>query len=563
MEAAIVFSMRTLLLAPLALLVLPLSGCGPKTGGQSGAEELEEPDAPNLPGDPGASEECTPQGCETEAEAELDRLAEAAPPPAAFTSSSCSIVGINGERLVRGSACECHGADGDRVVGPVGLGCFAFGRTGDCLFDDSEFSGCSVTSPESCDAVCSELYVRMSDDAAATHQTSVVRASCIDEACQRVVNVDGQCFANRSYEVGRAYDCSQEPEQILASERDASDPLSALSEVPTESGSYVEGTSGFAAVVVSDSYSGTFRNGPYFGVSAQFFHTTGSESFEFGEVLDPLEGVDDCGRVASAGFGASNVDTDFFAVDKAELIDGQQRYLLEEFDGGSDFFSYGVDLTNLDVEPRFRQRYGLYAEGGELTAPLEVDDLLLPEALAFPELRELSHAPRADLHLTWTGHGDAPLKLMLFVTAEPGPFLGPFELHCLLQDDGEFTLKQELFEDAPDGVAQASFSRVNRFVDRSGEQSLLTDGRIEVSHRFAFGEECDNAAVLEACHAFAEHYASENTECGGTYEQPLDERCPQYLATSCTGCVEYYDCLVETTSCEDGTLNSDVCSCPG
>jgi hypothetical protein len=48
----------------------------------------------------------------------------------------------------------------------------------------------------------------------------------------------------------------------------------------------------------------------------------------------------------------------------------------------------------------------------------------LPEALAFPELRELSHAPRADIHLTWTGHGDAPLKLMLFVTAEPGPFLG-------------------------------------------------------------------------------------------------------------------------------------------
>jgi hypothetical protein len=188
---------------------------------------------------------------------------------------------------------------------------------------------------------------------------------------------------------------------------------------------------------------------------------------------------------------------------------------------------------------------------------------LLPEALSFPQLQELSHADRSDLHLTWTGRGDAPLEVTIWVTPTPGPFLGPFELNCLLQDDGEFTLERGLFDDAPDGVVNATFARSNRFVDRSGDQSLLTAGRVEVTHRFALGAQCENEAVLEACHAFAEHYALENAECGGTYEQPLGERCPQYLATSCTGCVEYYECLLATTSCEDGTLDTDLCGCGG
>jgi hypothetical protein len=245
-------------------------------------------------------------------------------------------------------------------------------------------------------------------------------------------------------------------------------------------------------------------------------------------------------------------------------LDGAQRYPLAEFSGGTDsmpLFTYYLEDSDLPLEPRYGQSYGFHAAGGGLSAPLDLRHILVPEQLTFTDLAQSEHLQRQDIELRWTGRGTAPLQLRLFVTPNLRANLGPFELRCLLTDDGAFTLDSELLEAAPDGILSVTFTRENRLLEQAGDQFVLTLGRNTVSHQLAFGDVCEHSEVLEACHAFAAHYAAESAECDQSYVPPLAEQCPQYLATSCVGCVEYYECLMRTTSCEDGTLNTDQCGC--
>lgn len=72
--------------------------------------------------------------------------------------------------------------------------------------------------------------------------------------------------------------------------------------------------------------------------------------------------------------------------------------------------------------------------------------------------------------------------------------------------------------------------------------------------------------IMEACLANAEAERELREGCGGfdpSQVQAIELECPDYLAHSCQGCVEFYECKGENTRCEDGGLVFySGCSCP-
>jgi hypothetical protein len=103
------------------------------------------------------------------------------------------------------------------MLGPVGLGCYAVGRTGNCLFDDSEFTTCNVDDRDACEAPCAELERRVNADIERTVEAELVAFACIGYYCRTVLSLDGQCFVDNDYDyLDRAHDCALGGEAILA-----------------------------------------------------------------------------------------------------------------------------------------------------------------------------------------------------------------------------------------------------------------------------------------------------------------------------------------------------------
>lgn len=173
----------------------------------------------------------------------------------------------------------------------------------------------------------------------------------------------------------------------------------------------------------------------------------------------------------------------------------------------------------------------------------------MPEALAITSLAATKRVPRAALGLRWIGRGAAPLRVRLWVTAQPGDFNDPYEIECLLEDDGEFELPAAVLAAAPEGFVTAEFERAERKHSNTGDKRLLTIARVNETHHFALGERCERPEALAACERYAEHLAQVYEDCGGVPVPPLAETCPAYLSESCRACPEYFDCLIASTSC--------------
>jgi hypothetical protein len=482
------------------------------------------------------------------------------PPSVSFGGAECINLGVVGGAT--GPACECQlsGASGTLAVGPAGANCFALGRAGDCLWPGTDFDGCEVGQAGACDATCAELQQRLAGDAARSFDATAVYADCRDHTCHGVVRIGDRCFADRSYTEGRSYDCALGGEAILsAHDNDVTPPDTPL--LPETRSAYVEGTNGFVQLISSQQFVGTTPSYSGFGAMAQFAVIKGS-SGAFGTVIDPLEGIDDCGVSQDSGSGvAANVD--FYDAAEVDLVDDQQVRRLDLSPAShDDFYQYIAELSEQGVEPRFGQSYGVRVAGGSFGAAFESSTLRLPSELRLNELGQTVHFEQKALRLTWAGKGAQPLYLSMLVSKSPSDLSNAYRIECLIADDGEFVIPASVISAAPSGFAQATFIREDRHIEQSGAHSLLLLGQVEVTHQFALGPLCDRPDSLAACEDSAEVVQAAYQKCG-LQAPSLGELCPDYVTTSCELCPEYFACVARSTTCSDAgfTLPSG-CRCP-
>jgi len=133
------------------------------------------------------------------------------PEPMVESGGCMQVTVIAGNESTSGLACECQlsPGGGSLSIGPQGLGCFAVGRAGHCLWDDSEFEGCELGDDPLCDQVCDRLLERRLEDDSRTFETELIQVACTDGfSCASVAQVDDQCFVNQQW-AGSA-PCDQE-----------------------------------------------------------------------------------------------------------------------------------------------------------------------------------------------------------------------------------------------------------------------------------------------------------------------------------------------------------------
>ncbi len=535
-------------------------GC---SGGQSGAEEpgVEGPGG-ELPG----QAECRVDvDCSGPLASELESLEQSGLVSVEITGSRCEPLGVSTDfESVSGNTCYCDKADGGELtLGPAGLGCHLIGRNGECIFGDADFTTCNPSDADACTAVCEEAARRVEADAARPIATELILSECRESHCASVVSLDGLCYANRGWSLGRGFDCSLGAEAILQASAEAltSPPLVPVREDETP---YRSDTMGTLRLEASEEWYGSERAYSGFGAAAQFFEVGAGAGAEQLDVIDPLQGIDDCGVFRRGSAGASP-SLEFESVERAVLRDGGTDHALEEFASGTSafpFYSYGVDLLATGATPRHGQSYGFAASGGTSAAAIDIDGIVLPEALSLPDLQQLLRTEKGALDLRWEGRGAAPLRASFLFNQSLNGSLSSLEIECRLRDDGAFQVPAEILEAAPDGFVLASFRRENRSIINAGEQSVQAIAASSASHRFVLGPACDGTASMAACQASADTIAASYTACG-VEPPPHATLCPGYLSQACGTCPEYFECIARGTRCDEAGLSTGSdCSCP-
>lgn len=534
-----------------AVLSVFVGGCGNDVPVNQARTSL--PEETNVQAAPNASVVCSDERfCREVAEAEAAGLRHAAHTAPRFTAEGCSTSGS--------SAPICHCGDGD--LGTIALGpptgqCYARGRAGECLWDGG-FASCQPEAarnkdvgegPEPdplCPLACAELERRFADDRARVHDARVVHASCDGPRCRSVLRVDDRCYVGGTLPNGQAYDCTLDPLAILEQhERAQPEPDAHATELAHFP--YLPGTQGFVTLEATDP-STLF-------VRAQFVEAqVGAEPVR--EVLDPLEGLDDCGifrGLPSPDFPSLN----FFRVDEAVLHDGDQDLSIPLGASSSIFASYDRQIAR---PPRYGERYGFTVRGAAFDPPLTVQ-IELPERFELLSLPSTGQLGSGGWPLRWSGSGAAPLRVSLRLAerlADSSREL--YTIDCLLQDDGEHTLPASLFARFSSGFVHASFTRSWRSV-QGDHAKLLTVGEVGAFHQLAFGASCDRTDVRDACLRYADHLIAESERCGGG-APTVDAICPAYLATACGGCAEFFECKTRNVACgANGMHENAVCAC--
>jgi hypothetical protein len=98
--------------------------------------------------------------------------------------------------------------------------CSVYARTpSECLYCGTEFSGCSIDSPQSCDAICSDLAQRYDGEMQRSFAINSRVARCGEDfTCEYVTEIEGVCYARNPTESEiPGFDCALSDEQILAS----------------------------------------------------------------------------------------------------------------------------------------------------------------------------------------------------------------------------------------------------------------------------------------------------------------------------------------------------------
>ncbi|HET8935784.1 MAG TPA: hypothetical protein VFN67_20190 [Polyangiales bacterium] len=157
---------------------------------------------------------CDVMRCERQAD-DLAKMLETPAIAISVKGGDCARVDIVG--VVTGMACTCLTSNGWLYIGPRGAGCYARGRAGDCLWDDTEFETCSMGDP-ACPAMCEELAQRYAADAAKSFDVEVRYSTCEDSSCHYVLRIEDVCYADRSFDSGRRFSCELSDSEILERE---------------------------------------------------------------------------------------------------------------------------------------------------------------------------------------------------------------------------------------------------------------------------------------------------------------------------------------------------------
>lgn len=156
--------------------------------------------------------QCDAVRCTNQGQALAQSLISSASIAPTIRGGDCARVDIAGE--VAGMACTCQTSNGWLYIGPKGAGCFARGRAGDCLWDDSEFEPCTPGDPK-CTAECDELSKRYAADAARSFKVELRSSTCRSGSCRHVLHIEDACFTDRSIASGRRFDCTLTDAAIL------------------------------------------------------------------------------------------------------------------------------------------------------------------------------------------------------------------------------------------------------------------------------------------------------------------------------------------------------------
>ena len=183
------------------------------TPGDSGSRQQER-DAGQDADDGHARPPCDVSRCERQAD-DLAKMLETPAIAISVKGGDCARVDIVG--VVAGMACTCLTSNGWLYIGPRGAGCYARGRAGDCLWDDSEFETCSMGDP-ACRGMCEELAQRYAADAAKSFDVDVRYSTCEDSSCHYVLRIEDACYADRSFDSGRRFSCELSDSEILERE---------------------------------------------------------------------------------------------------------------------------------------------------------------------------------------------------------------------------------------------------------------------------------------------------------------------------------------------------------
>jgi hypothetical protein len=555
-----------------ALLTVFTSLLGGCDGGQSGAEVATG----GSGGDDPVGPECqTDDICRERALAQLDWLASSRQTSYELAHAACQSYGVQlADRQVSGFACRCSVADGAQqtyMLGPSGVGCSVVGRGGECLWSDDDATGCEREVGQSCDAPCAELAQRLSADAARSFRTELLHAACDQGTCRNVISIDGQCHTTFPYQqslpdaaqagfLSKSYDCALGAETILQADAAAWIPQK-LSGTPSEGSSYLKpGSIATVRLTVSQDYWGTARSPLGFGVSAQFYERATAD-VRYGELLyplDPLQGANDCSvwRQSPNGAGPGRR---LLSVDRAMLRDGDGELALQELHPSSDSYSYQLDLAAAGVMPHLGARdYGFSASGGSFGSSVSVPFPSLPELISSPELEHNSHLQRGELTLTWEGKGANALQLSLDIKPQLGDDSDTYHIECWAPDAaGAFTVPAAVLEAVPDGFVTATLRRT-----WTNEGSVRAVAEAVTNHHLVLGPTCDGSALMAACRRSADTIRARYQECSDVEPPPLEQLCPDYLATACGSCPDYFDCLAASTTCgSDGVSTPAECGC--
>ncbi|HEX6240258.1 MAG TPA: hypothetical protein VFZ61_05175 [Polyangiales bacterium] len=541
-----------------------LHGCqsdlaGPDLGGPDGVGPQDGRSGQTGSPQSGGVECYEDQECEASAEARAASLRAPNSLVRSFVGAKCEQLSlIAGEESRSGPACYCElGDGGSLLIGPAGGDCQLRGRSGTCVWDS--FDGCDRFDAHSCDATCTDLEQRLAADAARTFDASPLYADCEKNSCRSVLSIDGRCTPGDALGSGKTYDCELGGPAILDAytrERAAEMQADAAPLSWPRVGAYADGTRGWVELgVTSESWAGSEAT-PHVYAWAQFADTRGSAQYS-GEVLDPLEGTDDCGVIRKGMWGSS--EQSFFQVGSAALELHGQRH---PFSAPDNALSYSPDESFAALSPPYGVSARFQAQGGGLREPIDVP-VRVPVALHVESMAGVTRIDNEALSLRWSGKGDAPLRVVVQLTPQLADILFFTELECLLKDDGEFEIPASVMAKLPQGIATVSFTREARTVESSGGQNFLSVGRVQSLHHLAVGERCERQDVLDACKRFAAHQQAVFDQCGTAGAPPTETTCPAYLAESCVGCPEYYECSSKALRCENGSPTYySGCSCP-
>jgi len=110
------------------------------------------------------------------------------------------------------SRCDCASTGFVVSVSTGAEGCALGGRFGVCLYESTEFGGCTIDG-EQCPSLCEELDQLRQADAARTTTVSVRRAACLaDDSCAYVLETETTCLHGPQL---TEVDCAMSDEELL------------------------------------------------------------------------------------------------------------------------------------------------------------------------------------------------------------------------------------------------------------------------------------------------------------------------------------------------------------